>query len=279
MPSPLRDDHVRIEVPVLRIFGPVLRDGKHEAFTDRVGSTQETKPRISQPQSGCLHVHGAYPYLLARPIVAGPDASMHHGYYRDASGKIDWDDANSVSGILEETHCRLEMALRASHAHHGANSAVSIPGAAVGHADGERPREETPSEETSEPTPLFVRRVTVATGRGFYTYCSGPPAPFLRVEYYDPGLRWRVKMVLERGLELNDLYHPDPRQYDYSREEAAGSDDGVRPLKFRCYEAHVPYTMQVFKDHNLAGMKYVKVGEARFRTPLPKSWRKRTKEE
>ena len=86
-------------------------------------------------------------------------------------------------------------------------------------------------------------------------------------------------MVLERGLVLNELYHPDPRQYDHVGDETEGADDDIRPLKFRCYEAHIPYTMQVFKDCNLAGMKYIKVGEARFRNPLPKSLRKRTKEE
>jgi hypothetical protein len=95
-------------------------------------------------------------------------------------------------------------------------------------------------------------------------------------------------MILERGIELNELYHPDPRQYDYSSVDSTidNNDDGgiddnddVNPLKFRCYEAHIPYTMQFFKDYNLAGMKYIKVKEARFRTPLPRSLRIRTKEE
>ena len=40
-------------------------------------------------------------------------------------------------------------------------------------------------------------------------------------------------------------------------------------LKFQCYEAHIPYTMQFFKDYNLAGMRPVKVGDGRFRDKLP----------
>ncbi|KAL7540342.1 hypothetical protein ACHAXR_011801 [Thalassiosira sp. AJA248-18] len=314
LPSPLSTENIDIMVPILRVFGPVLRDGNYEEFinSSQVGSstssqqsgdsqststTNQQKQRIQQPQSGCLHIHGAFPYMLGRPIIAGPDGSMHHGYNCDTRGRIDWDDASSVSNILEEVHCRLEMALRASYEHNniGSKKEVVIPGAAVSSAsnrDGDNQQKDSSSvaataaeTKTKSPTktPLFIRQVTIVTGRGFYTYCSGPPAPFLRVEYYDPKMRWRVKMVLERGLELNELYHPDPRQYDYTdpRDEEGCEIGGpdIRPLKFRCYEAHIPYTMQVFKDCNLAGMKYIKVGEARFRNPLPRGLRKRTKEE
>jgi hypothetical protein len=37
--------------------------------------------------------------------------------------------------------------------------------------------------------------------------------------------------------------------------------------------------MQVFKDYNLAGLKYVNVGDVRFRQPLPKGLRRRTKDD
>jgi len=324
LPSHLSNENVCIRVPIIRVFGPVLKDGNYEEYINSSQSIandsgassqtshnttnpqQQTKKytRIQQPQSGCLHIHGAYPYMLARPIIAGPDGSMHHGYKctndtndddTDISDlRIDWDDQNSVSNILEEVHTRLEMALRVSYEHHNVsskNNVVSIPGASVststnnGTTGKDTQEEQTPTKQ--QQTPLFIRQVSIVTGRGFYTYCSGPPAPFLRVEYYDPSMRWRVKMVLERGLELNELYHPDPRQYDYidihnnnnGQHHQFGSDGDIRPLKFRCYEAHIPYTMQVFKDCNLAGMKYIKVGEARFRNPLPRSLRKRTKED
>jgi len=282
-------ENARIRVPVIRIFGPVVKcggDGRSddcETFTqcssndgNDVGNARispRTKNGIRQPQSGCLHVHGAYPYLLARPVIAGPDGAMFRSTSSSSSssssssGRMDWDDVQSVSNVLDEMHSRLELTLRASHEH-----SVGIRN--------QRQRE-------GPQMPPFVRRVTIVLGRGFYTYCSGPPAPFLRIEYYDPSMRWRVKMILERGIELNECYHPDPRQYDYNEDDSIidtdiyydGGDDDVYPLKFRCYEAHIPYTMQFFKDYNLAGMKYIKVKEVRFRTPLPRSLRKRTKEE
>ena len=294
-PSVLASDNIYIKVPVLRVFGPVLREGNQDGFVNsqaedevsvsqRSNDSQQSTPRrpkrrIPQPQSGCLHIHGAFPYLLARPLIAGPDGCMHHGHNcDDDSIRVNWDDASSVSNILEEIHIRLEMTLRTSFEHHSAER--SIPGINVS-GDGA-----SIEEQKKKPIPLFIRQVTIVMGRGFYTYCSGPPAPFLRVEYYDPSHRWRVKMALERGLELNEMYHPDPRRYDYTNEDLRneghfvchGGEDS-QPLKFRCYEAHIPYTMQVFKDCNLAGMKYIKVGAVRFRSPLPRSLRRRTKDE
>lgn len=145
----------------------------------------------------------------------------------------------------------------------------------------------------------YIRKVTVVTGRGFYTYCSGPPAPFLMIEYYDPKVKWKVKLMLERGLELGLACHPDSCLYDYGGSSTEGHDpnavregqdkigegssqDGDKrllnpPLKFRCYEAHIPYTMQVFKDYNLSGMSYVKVADGRFRQTLPKQEKQRSK--
>ena len=287
-----------VRVPVLRVFGPVLRNGDDSTYhkcTQGETNTQTSSENDNsdmnnnsyslQPQSGCLHIHGAYPYMLARPVIAGPDGSMHHGHYyhrsssqsnhsdtfsqklsEDSSKRsnIDWDSVDSVSHILEEVHQRLEGSLRASMENN--------------------PTQQSKSQSLNTTSANYIRSVTLVSGRGFYTYCSGPPAPFLRVEYYDPSLRWRVKMILERGLELSYAYHPDPRVYDYEFEEdeleyGGSNTENVRPLKFRCYEAHIPYTMQVFKDYNLAGLKYVNVGDIRFRQPLPKGLRKRTKQD
>eukprot|EP00804_Cyclotella_cryptica_P015105 CCRYP_000678-RA/>CCRYP_000678-RA protein AED:0.04 eAED:0.04 QI:194/1/1/1/0.90/0.83/12/2203/2174 len=314
--KPASESSSRILVPVLRIFGPVLRNGDdlryHRSTQDDAKaascSTHANNDSYSQqPQSGCLHIHGAFPYLLARPVIAGPDGSMHLGHCRrsptqqshndddafsplhgslgtasaNSSAVVDWDNAQSVSNVVEEVHQQLEAALRASLE----NSPDHLPSKNNPQAlHSQRP------QLTS--SAMYIRSVTVVTGRGFYTYCSGPPAPFLRVEYYDPSLRWRVKLILERGLELSTVYHPDPRVYDYEFDEEElllemthGSNGGgnreedVRSLKFRCYEAHIPYTMQVFKDYNLAGLKYVNVGHVRFRGPLPRGLRKRTKED
>jgi hypothetical protein len=233
--------------------------------------------------------------MLIRPVVAGPDGSMYQGcYYNQCSinnydtstasdnnnssrfqqqGRIDWDDADSVSNIIDDLHLRLEMALRTSYESHNNdnNTATSNNGDVTA----------TSTKESTKNVPLFIRRITVVTGKGFYTYCAGLPAPFLRVEYYDPSMRWRVKMILERGVDLDMVYHPDPCQYDYddTHHDTTGNLVGsecttTALLKFRCYEAHIPYTMQVFKDYNLSGMNYCKIADAKFRS-MPTTLRQR----
>ena len=302
----LKDDatlpaNISIQVPILRIFGPVLRNGNYDHVINSSGggkasqlpSSQSTsnslfssissssaatnsKPKILQPQSGCLHLHGAFPYMLARPVVAGPDSSLYQGCYdpntnegrnNDNMERLDWDDPESVSHIIDDLHLRLEVALRVSYERHS-------------NINNEIDRIDDTDAATQMPNkvPLFIRQITVVTGKGFYTYCAGSPAPFLRVEYYDPSMRWRVKMVLERGVDLDVIYHPNHLQYDYKDGLDAGvvpvDGDDIAPLKFRCYEAHIPYTMQVFKDYNLSGLNYCKIGDAKFRG-IPKTLRKR----
>ncbi len=288
-------NNLSIRVPILRIFGPVLRNGNYDhvisSSSQVVPSSQSSsyssssssaaadsnKRKIPQPQSGCLHLHGAFPYMLARPVVAGPDGSMYQGCYNNQNNnnhgdnttmeRLDWDDADSVSNIIEDLQFRLEMALRASYENYSNTNDEANTNAN--------------NKQATTKIPLFIRQITVVTGKGFYTYCAGPPAPFLRVEYYDPSMRWRVKMVLERGVDLDVIYHPNHLQYDY--EDGNHHNGGqivpvdgeeTAPLKFRCYEAHIPYTMQVFKDYNLSGLNYCKIGDAKFRS-IPKTLRKR----
>ena len=308
-------ENLSIQVPILRIFGPVLRNGNYDhvissSASQAMPSSQSTtnssfsllssssssstatatkKSKIPQPQSGCLHLHGAFPYMLARPVVAGPDGSMYQGCYNQTNNneddenttmeRLDWDDADSVSNIIEELQLRLEMALRASYENYSNNTNNSNGG-----GDSTNTNHKQAGAAATTKIPLFIRQITVVTGKGFYTYCAGPPAPFLRVEYYDPSMRWRVKMVLERGVDLDVMYHPNHLQYDYEDDyrNNNGSDpvvpvDGeetTAPLKFRCYEAHIPYTMQVFKDYNLSGLNYCKIGDAKFRG-MPTKLRKR----
>lgn len=59
----------------------------------------------------------------------------------------------------------------------------------------------------------------------------------------------------------------DPYQYDRHIMEppAPNMDDN---LKFHCYEAHIPYTMQFFKDWNLAGMSYIHISKGKIRGKL-----------
>jgi len=38
---------------------------------------------------------------------------------------------------------------------------------------------------------------------------------------------------------------------------------------FEVHEAHVPYVLQVFIDHNLYGMNYIHLSRVSFRAPVP----------
>ncbi|KAL7565302.1 hypothetical protein ACA910_014590 [Epithemia clementina (nom. ined.)] len=262
-------------VPVIRVFGPILR-------------RQNLLPLHPPAQSACLHIHGAFPYLLARPCVAGPDGSLHQNVNaREANMHLDWDDPAAVERFLPILKTNLEDSIQLSQASWaGSNN----------NNNGSGHQNSMTSSKNNQPKIPVIRRLSVVMGRGFYTYCPGPPAPFVRVEYYNPSDRWKVKRALEKGLDSLPLfYHPDPFQYDpFGRtaqlrrtlappgeedEDELLNDsllDGEIPeaLQFHCYEAHIPYTMQFFKDWNLAGMSYIHVGQrAFFRQPLPESIR------
>ena len=59
-------------VPVMRIFGPIIRRQKRSQADS--SSAMENNYLNRRPyQSACLYVHGAYPYMLARPTAAGLD--------------------------------------------------------------------------------------------------------------------------------------------------------------------------------------------------------------
>lgn len=165
-------------VPVIRVFGPVLRHSEHQHYYQPL-------------QSACLYIHGAFPYLLARPVMAGPDGSLRRA--SPGSGQVDWDNAASIERIVNTIAATLETSLHSLDMY--------------GKEDSKNNNSDAPAKAKTGSHPI-VRKVTVVEGRGFYTYCPGPPAPFLRVEYYDPKLRWKVKMMLERGLELPLSYHP-----------------------------------------------------------------------
>jgi len=248
-PTPLEVDEYQetvissksnVLVPVLRIFGPILRR-----------DTTRSEAVLPPPaQTACLYVHNAFPYLLARPKWAGPDGSLHHslGVTTDST-HIDWDSVSAVQHVVPVLQEAIEEAV---------------------HGLFQDPTDTSKKESSAR----AIRKVTVVEGRGFYSYCPGPPAPFLRIEYYDPTIRWKIKRVLERGLEdLPEIYFPDLDQYDYERKP----EDTTDALQFHCFEAHIPYTMQFFKDYNLAGLLYVHVAEGQFRSPLPKGARCQSK--
>lgn len=305
-PSPMEPDEFGTvsstrplpKVPVIRIFGPIVRrsdcggnDGATTATTatHNLASTTTTTVVLEPHQSACLHVHEAYPYLVARPRVAGPDGSIHRSSHVKGDGRhrrrLDWDCPHAVQRVLPLLHRALEDAVQAHLQNPFGRSSNSKSGEGVPTA--------TTTIATAPPTacnrPAVVRNVTIAMGRGFYTHCPGPAAPFVQVQYYDPSSRWLVKSVLERGLDVPQTCHPNPRQYrveldqsnniakdnpgvaDESDDEDNDDDEAGSPLRFHCYEAHIPYNMQFFKDHNLAGCSYLHVaaGAVRFRRPLP----------
>jgi hypothetical protein len=233
-------------VPVIRIFGPVAI-GKSFPHSNKENSSKDSNESL---QSGCVHIHGAFPYLLARPLDAGPDGSsffvkaqksMDTSNFKDEEKYIDWDDPNSVKQITEDIHWKLECAIRSS---------VELSS-------------EGPKDDVSSIPTRYIRQISVVCGRGFYTYSNGKSAPFLKVEYYNPSHRWRVKIMMERGFDMPLEYHPEVVDTSHSSEIA------MEVLKFRCYEAHIPYTMQFFKDYNLAGMAWMHLNDVRFRASLP----------
>ncbi len=277
------DDDDRVQVPILRVFGPIVKgkqgitktcenhDHCDSSNDSNVNNSNDNESHSSEfHQSGCLHIHGAFPYLLARPIQAGPDGSSFFfdnetkNFSSNAAGNgnhhehvnIDWDDEESVSTILEDIHVQLEATLRSSIEN-------------ITHGDDQPPSKSTNSIILNNKPIRFIRKITVVRGRGFYTYCIGTAAPFLRIEYYNPAHRWRVKVMLERGLEMPLCYHPQGHQRHKLRHSLhnnhhqlhrgggiIGDDDYVYKndngsemplLKFRCYESHIPYTMQFFK--------------------------------
>jgi len=276
-----------VQVPVLRIFGPISRPLSHVASQSQSSlvhddnnanidnkATSENFEAILNRQSGCLYIHGAYPYLLARPVVAGIDGSPFT-YDKESKGGedniifTDWDDPESVDAITTELHIQLEGALKAYF------DAELLRTLGQRNQDSSRTTGQQSTsfgESSHSKAPIrYIRSISIVMGRGFYSFSLGPAAPFLRIEYYNPKMRWIVKALLEQGLDVPASLHPDPYQY----EQGSDVDATVGRLKFHCFEAHIPYTMQVFKDLNLSGMSPVHVRDCRFRTPLPRKRRAR----
>ena len=133
----------KLEVPVIRIFGPLLRD-----------------PHSQPLQSACLYIHGAFPYILARPVIAGPDGSIYP--LTEPATHVDWDDPSEVEKIQGTIQATLEETLQSSFLDAGKD-------------DGGRS-----NKERGRHCPI-IRSVTVAEGRGFYTFCPGPSTVFLKI--------------------------------------------------------------------------------------------------
>jgi hypothetical protein len=143
-----KDDNLL--VPVIRIFGPLLRD-----------------PHSQPLQSACLYIHGAFPYFLARPAVAGPDGSLYPS--PTTTTHVDWDNHDEVEEIKAEIQATLEETLQSSFLDKGFNANTE---------DDYSSRKINKQEGRHCP---IIRKITVVEGRGFYTFCPGPSTFFLRI--------------------------------------------------------------------------------------------------
>eukprot|EP00592_Proboscia_alata_P016524 CAMPEP_0194395466 /NCGR_PEP_ID=MMETSP0174-20130528/124439_1 /TAXON_ID=216777 /ORGANISM="Proboscia alata, Strain PI-D3" /LENGTH=1744 /DNA_ID=CAMNT_0039191407 /DNA_START=478 /DNA_END=5709 /DNA_ORIENTATION=+ len=245
-----------IKVPVVRIFGPIIR---HD-LPDIPSPSLQNSPQIrnnNPKQNGCVHIHNAFPYLLARVAHLGPDADL-----TTISTEL-WDDQKWVSNQCEAISSILESTLITNELSHLNKQNVSTD---------ENSNSATVDPAAASSLVRFIRDVSVVCGRAFYTYCTGSIAPFLKITYYNPSVRWKIKSTLERGLDISQLMpHPITRIN-------GGGDTGEienidKGTPFRCFEAHIPYTMQIFKDYNLAGMAYTNFREILFRKPLPSKFK------
>jgi hypothetical protein len=145
-----KKENNNLKVPVIRIFGPLLRD-----------------PHSQPLQSACLYIHNAFPYILARPAVAGPDGSIYP--IPTTTTHVDWDDRDEVEGIAAEIQATLEETLQSSFLDKGFG----------GTNDDDNTRRKSNNQGGND-CPI-IRKVSVVEGRGFYTFCPGPSTIFLRI--------------------------------------------------------------------------------------------------
>ena len=141
-----KEQNNNILVPVIRIFGTLKRAGGGQPL-----------------QSACLYIHGAFPYILARPVVAGPDGSLYPSPIMPTH--VNWDNRDEVEAIQGEIQATLEDTLQSSFLDKGF----------------EDKEDDSMSKNKITERRQIIRKVTVVEGRGFYSYSPGPPASFLRV--------------------------------------------------------------------------------------------------
>lgn len=181
-----------IQVPVVRIFGPVLR------------GDQGTLSRNSKRQGGCAHIHNAFPYIICRPASAGMDhnffnvstnvnnkSSTHQDIYLENKFDINWNDGDQIEQILDILQSQLE----------------------IGMTSYEKTTDDDNNKSSNGKQIKYIRDISIVHGRGFYGYCTGAPCPFVKIRYYNPSHRWKVKAMMESECVLG--------------------------IKFRCFEAHI----------------------------------------
>lgn len=141
-----KEQNNNILVPVIRIFGTLKRAGGGQPL-----------------QSACLYIHGAFPYILARPVAAGPDGSLYPSPIMPTH--VNWDNRDEVEAIQGEIQATLEDTIQSSFLDKGFDEK----------------EDDAMSKNNNIERRQIIRKVTVVEGRGFYSYSPGPPASFLRV--------------------------------------------------------------------------------------------------
>ncbi|KAK3996935.1 putative DNA polymerase zeta catalytic subunit, partial [Cladorrhinum sp. PSN332] len=96
--------------------------------------------------------------------------------------------------------------------------------------------------DASKEQPRFVARITLVKGVPFYGYHVGYRF-YLKIYMLNPLVMTRLADLLQQGLIMN--------------------------RKFQPYESHLQYLLQFMADYNLYGCDYIKVRNARFRSPIP----------
>ncbi|KAK4232294.1 hypothetical protein QBC38DRAFT_352795 [Podospora fimiseda] len=96
--------------------------------------------------------------------------------------------------------------------------------------------------DASKEQPRFVARITLVKGVPFYGYHVGYRF-YLKIYMLNPLVMTRLADLLQQGLVMN--------------------------RKFQPYESHLKYLLQFMTDYNLYGCDYIKVRNARFRSPIP----------
>ncbi|KAJ8904456.1 hypothetical protein NDN08_000973 [Rhodosorus marinus] len=98
-----------------------------------------------------------------------------------------------------------------------------------------------------QPAPIrerFVSAVEIVSKRGIYGYSDGSRV-FLKITAFNPAFIGRLASLCASGLLQN-------------------GGGALQP-----YESHIPFTLQVMVDLNIAGMGFLNLSACKFRAPLP----------
>jgi hypothetical protein len=248
-----RIDHISLHeerinktlVPIVHIFGPMIRDDNSSNSSSAIDSTATTTSNNdTRPgQNGCVHVHGIFPYFLCRPAICGNDGTKRTKRQEqeqanqkgrggndskeedgtaadreeatDAPPCLDWNDIEQVKALLPTMHQDLSDCIQNL----------------VNKSEMNNSKKE---EDGSSAKGYLIHCLSAVKARGFYGYSTGPTAPFVKIEFYNPRHKWMIRSALEKGnLEAGTQFY--------------GGGSG----KFHCYEAHIPFMMQVRASYTL----------------------------